>query len=167
MPRSALLTQDRVLHNLAISRGFRSFVHTSESGLTDRRLAHVFAVDKYLPVYASRTGPSARSADRLKAVRAVPSPAVSARRRVMFMTISCDFQVPRTNSSGRRSRCAPPFPGKSSEGKPLCLDLSQSVPVPTCISWSAITCRICVDANWTEGPSIFGDMFSKGVKRRQ
>ena len=48
--RSALLTQDRVLHNLAISRGFRSFVHTSESGLTDRRLAHVSAVDKYLPV---------------------------------------------------------------------------------------------------------------------
>ena len=25
---SALLTQDRVLHNLAIGRGFRSFVHT-------------------------------------------------------------------------------------------------------------------------------------------
>ena len=31
--RSALLTQDRVLHNLAIGRGFQSFVHTSESGL--------------------------------------------------------------------------------------------------------------------------------------
>jgi hypothetical protein len=44
--RSALLTQDRVLHNLAIGRGFRSFVHTSESGLTDRRLAHISAVDK-------------------------------------------------------------------------------------------------------------------------
>jgi hypothetical protein len=48
--RSALLTQDRVLHNLAIGRGFRSFVHTPESGLTDRRLAHVSAPDKRLPV---------------------------------------------------------------------------------------------------------------------
>ena len=48
--RSALLTQDRVLHNLAIGRGFRSFVHTPESGLTDRRLAHVSAPDKCLPV---------------------------------------------------------------------------------------------------------------------
>ncbi len=48
--RSALLTQDRVLHNLAIGRGFRSFVHTPESGLTDRRLAHVSALDKHLPV---------------------------------------------------------------------------------------------------------------------
>jgi hypothetical protein len=33
--RSALLTQDRVLHNLAIGRGYQSFVHTPESGLTD------------------------------------------------------------------------------------------------------------------------------------
>ena len=41
--RSALLTQDRVLHNLAIGRGFQSFVHTPESGLTDRRLVHVSA----------------------------------------------------------------------------------------------------------------------------
>ena len=48
--RSALLTKDRVLHNLAISRGFRSFVHTPESGLTDCRLAHVPAMDKHLPV---------------------------------------------------------------------------------------------------------------------
>ena len=48
--RSALLTQDRVLHNLAIRRGFRSFVQTPESGLTDRRLAHVSAPDKNLPV---------------------------------------------------------------------------------------------------------------------
>src|SRR6516165_2471592 len=48
--RSALLTQDRVLHNLAIGRGFRSFVHTPESGLTDRRLVHVSAPDKHLPV---------------------------------------------------------------------------------------------------------------------
>src|SRR5216684_9365905 len=48
--RSALLTRDRVLHNLAIGRGFRSFVHTPESGLTDRRLVHVSAPDRYLPV---------------------------------------------------------------------------------------------------------------------
>jgi len=48
--RSALLTQDRVLHNLAIGRGFQSFVHTPESGLTDRRLAHAPAPDKRLPV---------------------------------------------------------------------------------------------------------------------
>jgi hypothetical protein len=51
--RSVLLTQDRVLHNLAIGRGFRSFVHTSESGLTDRRLMHVSAPDKHLPVARS------------------------------------------------------------------------------------------------------------------
>ena len=48
--RSALLTQDRVLHNLAIGRGFRSFVHTPESGLTDRHLVHVSAPDRHLPV---------------------------------------------------------------------------------------------------------------------
>jgi hypothetical protein len=48
--RSALLTQDRVLHNLAIGCGFQSFVHTPESGLTDRRLVHVSASDKHLPV---------------------------------------------------------------------------------------------------------------------
>jgi hypothetical protein len=67
--RSALLTQDRVLHNLAIGRGFRSFVHTSESGLTDRRLVHVSAVDKYLPVsgdaprssYAHQSDPEAQA----------------------------------------------------------------------------------------------------------
>jgi len=67
--RSALLTQDRVLHNRAIGRGFRSFVHTSESGLTDRRLAHVSAVDKYLPVssgpprssYAPQPNPEAQA----------------------------------------------------------------------------------------------------------
>jgi hypothetical protein len=47
---SALLTQDRVLHNLAIGRGLRSFVHTPDSGLTDRRIAHVSAPDKRLPV---------------------------------------------------------------------------------------------------------------------
>jgi hypothetical protein len=48
--RSALLTQDRVLHNFAIGRGFQSFVYTPESGLTDRRLVHVSALDKHLPV---------------------------------------------------------------------------------------------------------------------
>ena len=48
--RSALLTVDRVLHNLAIGRGFRSFVHTPETGVTDRRLAHVSVPDKRLPV---------------------------------------------------------------------------------------------------------------------
>src|SRR5258708_6396256 len=48
--RSALLTQDRVLHNLAIGCGFRSFVHTPESGLTDGRLVHVTRPAKHLPV---------------------------------------------------------------------------------------------------------------------
>jgi len=48
--RSILLTQDRVLHNLAIGRGFRSMIKTSESGLTDRRPAHVPAPDRRLPV---------------------------------------------------------------------------------------------------------------------
>jgi len=67
--RTALLTQDRVLHNLAIGRGFRSFVPTSECGPTDRRLAHVSAQDKYLPVsscaprssYAHQSDPEAQS----------------------------------------------------------------------------------------------------------
>ena len=47
---SLLLTHDRVLHNLAIGRGFRSLTKTPESGLTDRRLAHVDAPDRHLPV---------------------------------------------------------------------------------------------------------------------
>jgi hypothetical protein len=67
--RSALLTQDRVLHNLAIARGFRSFVYTPESGLTDRRLARVSVSDKRLPVssgalrdsYAHRSDPQAQA----------------------------------------------------------------------------------------------------------
>jgi hypothetical protein len=66
---SALLTQDRVLHNLAIGRGFRSFVHTPESGLTDRRLVHVSAPDRHLPVargaaldsYRHQSPPEARA----------------------------------------------------------------------------------------------------------
>src|ERR1700674_3124673 len=67
--RSVLLTQDRVLHNLAIGRGFQSFVHTPESGLTDRRLVHVSAPDKHLPVasgalrdsYQHQSNPEARA----------------------------------------------------------------------------------------------------------
>jgi hypothetical protein len=66
---SALLTQDRVLHNLAIGRGFQSVVHTPESGLTDRRLVHVSASDKHLPVasgalrdsYRHQSNPEARA----------------------------------------------------------------------------------------------------------
>jgi len=71
--RSVLLTQDRVLHNLAIGRGFRSFVHTPESGLTDHRLAHVSAPDKHLPVasgalrdsYRHKSTPEARAITEL------------------------------------------------------------------------------------------------------
>src|SRR5215472_4165158 len=48
--RSVLLTQDKVLHNLAIGRGFRSMIKTPQSGLTDRRLAHVAAPDRHLPI---------------------------------------------------------------------------------------------------------------------
>ena len=67
--RSALLTQDRVLHNLVIGRGFQSFVHTPEFGLTDRRLVHVSASNKHLPVasgalrdsYRHQSTPEARA----------------------------------------------------------------------------------------------------------
>ena len=67
--RSVLLTRDRVLHNLAIGRGFRSFVHTEESGLTDRRLVHVSVPEKQLPVASGaprdsdhhRSGPEAQA----------------------------------------------------------------------------------------------------------
>ena len=70
--RSVLLTQDRVLHNLAIGRGFRSMIKTSESGLTDRRLAHVAALDKHLPVvrrtlrdsYAHQADPESQAITR-------------------------------------------------------------------------------------------------------
>jgi hypothetical protein len=66
---SALLTRDRVLHNLAIGRGFQSFVHTPESGLTDRRLGHVTVPDKNPPVasgglrdsYLPQASPEARA----------------------------------------------------------------------------------------------------------
>jgi len=70
--RSVLLTQDRVLHNLAIGRGFRSMIKTSESGLTDRRLAQVAALDRHLPVargalrdsYAPQADPEAQAITR-------------------------------------------------------------------------------------------------------
>lgn len=48
--RTVLLTKDRALHNLAIGRGFRSFVDTSESGLTERPLPYVAVRDRHLPV---------------------------------------------------------------------------------------------------------------------
>jgi hypothetical protein len=67
--RSVLLTQDRVLHNLAIGRGFRSMITTAESGFTDRRLPHVAAPDRHLPVargdlrdsYAPQADPEAQA----------------------------------------------------------------------------------------------------------
>ena len=48
--RSVLVTQDRVLDNLATGRGFRSIIKISGSGLTDHRLANVAALDRHLPV---------------------------------------------------------------------------------------------------------------------
>jgi hypothetical protein len=70
--RSVLLTHDRVLHNLAIGRGFRSMIKTSEAGLTDRRLAHVAVLDRHLPVvrgtlrdsYAHQADPEAQAITR-------------------------------------------------------------------------------------------------------
>jgi hypothetical protein len=67
--RSVLLTQDRVLHNLAIGRGFQSMTMTPKSGLTDRRLAHVAVSDRHLPVasgalrdsYKQQADPEARA----------------------------------------------------------------------------------------------------------
>ena len=67
--RTALLTKDRILHNLAIGRGFRSFVYTPESGLIDHRLAHVSAPDNRLPAssgtirdsYVHHSDPNAQS----------------------------------------------------------------------------------------------------------
>ena len=47
---TALLTRDRVLHNLAIGRGFRSFTPLPAGGLTDRKLPGVAVTDKRLPV---------------------------------------------------------------------------------------------------------------------
>ena len=67
--RSILLTEDRVLHNLAIGRGFQSMTKTLDSGLTDRRLAHVGVSDRHLPVasgalrdnYKPQADPEARA----------------------------------------------------------------------------------------------------------
>jgi hypothetical protein len=86
--RSVLLTQDRVLHNLAIGRGFRSMIKTSESGLTDRRLPHVAAPDRHLPVargtlrdsYAHRADPEAQ------AITGCVSGFLSARQLKQFRT---------------------------------------------------------------------------------
>lgn len=47
-----LVTQDCVLHNLAIGRGFHSLMRTPENGWSDRRLHHVTVRDKHLPVPA-------------------------------------------------------------------------------------------------------------------
>jgi len=53
--RTALLTRDRVLHNLTIDRGFRSFAPSLEGSLTNRKLPEVAARNKSLPV--ARGGP--------------------------------------------------------------------------------------------------------------
>jgi len=52
--RTALLTQDRALHNLTIDRGFRSFVQSPDGSLTSRKLHEVATRDKSLP--AARGG---------------------------------------------------------------------------------------------------------------
>jgi hypothetical protein len=92
--RSALLTQDRVLHNLALRRGFRSFVYTSESGLTDRRLAHVSVPDNALPV----------SSGAVRDSYAPPSdPEVQAIRRCLMKTLS-ERQIEQFRTKRRRIR---------------------------------------------------------------
>ena len=48
--RTALLTHDRVLHNLTIDRGLRSFIQSPDGGLTNRKLPDVAVRDKSLPV---------------------------------------------------------------------------------------------------------------------
>ncbi len=72
--RTALLTNDRVLHNRAISRGFRSFIPAPQNTLTERRLPHVSARDNDLPAskgalrdsYVDRASPEVQSIrDRL------------------------------------------------------------------------------------------------------
>jgi hypothetical protein len=52
--RTALLTHDRALHNVAIDRGFLSFVQSQDGNLTSRKLREVAARDKSLP--AARGG---------------------------------------------------------------------------------------------------------------
>ena len=90
--RTALLTQDRVLHNLAIGRGFQSFVHTLESGLTDRRLAHVSAQDKYLPV---------SSLDSNELVSIDPHAMATALFRGQGETVRGQICAPRPKAQGR------------------------------------------------------------------
>ena len=48
--RTALLTRDRMLHNLAIGRGFRSFVQTPDGGLTHLKLPGIACADKRPPI---------------------------------------------------------------------------------------------------------------------
>jgi hypothetical protein len=50
--RTALLTRDRLLHNLAISRGLRSFVPGPAGSLSDRRVPGVPGKDKHQPVHS-------------------------------------------------------------------------------------------------------------------
>ena len=67
--RTALLTNDRVLHNHAISRGFRSFIPAPQDGLVEHRLPDVSARDNSLPAsrgtikesYVYRPGPAVQS----------------------------------------------------------------------------------------------------------
>jgi hypothetical protein len=66
--RTALLTRDRVLHNRALDRGFRSFMAMPENTLTDRRLPRVPAPGSGAPAskgkisgsYVHRRGPDAQ-----------------------------------------------------------------------------------------------------------
>lgn len=51
--RTALLTCDRALHNLAIDLGFRSFVQSSDCRLTDRKLPEIVVRDQRLPAIKS------------------------------------------------------------------------------------------------------------------
>jgi hypothetical protein len=85
--RSVLLTQDRVLHNLAIGRGFRSMITTPELGLTDRRLAHVATPDRHLPVHDTLRDSYLQPADpEARAVTECVSGFLSARQLKQFRT---------------------------------------------------------------------------------
>jgi len=67
--RSVLLTQDRVLHNLAIGRGFQSMTTIPDSGLTDRRLAHVPC---RTDIFLSQAAPSATITSRKQTRKRAP-----------------------------------------------------------------------------------------------
>jgi hypothetical protein len=86
--RSVLLTQDRVLHNLAIARGFRSMINTPESGLTERRLAHVAAPHRHLPVVRGSLRDSylPRADPEVRAITGCISGFLSERRLKQFRT---------------------------------------------------------------------------------